>query len=205
MPAFQVIAWRAGFFCSECMGAVPLNAVAPRLSCSHCQSSVDAEEPIRTLAHVFLTWGPPLRWPLGERKAKLWNDLRAEGEARVAVCRSCQSPLDNVDLGRPGQIAPSIACRACGESMTVRAADDLVRSLESHTKLILGEVLASAGPPAAAGAILCACLQCGGSLSVDGTKRVVVCGYCQASNFISDALWLRMHPALKKQWIYLCQ
>jgi hypothetical protein len=30
-------------------------------------------------------------------------------------------------------------------------------------------------------------------------------GYCQASNFISDAPWLRLHPAQKKQWIYLCQ
>jgi hypothetical protein len=33
----------------------------------------------------------------------------------------------------------------------------------------------------------------------------VTCGYCQSSNFISDALWLRMHPAQKRQWIYLCR
>jgi hypothetical protein len=69
-------------------------------------------------------------------------------------------------------------------------------------RLILGEMGASeaaAGPQA----VLCPCLQCGGGLRVDGKSRVVTCGYCQSPNFIADALWLRMHPAHKKQWIYL--
>ncbi|MBU1240215.1 hypothetical protein KKF84_08640, partial [Myxococcota bacterium] len=38
------------------------------------------------------------------------------------------------------------------------------------------------------------CPQCAGSLTVDGTTRNVECNYCNNVSFLSDEIWLRLHP-----------
>jgi DNA-directed RNA polymerase subunit RPC12/RpoP len=206
VPSFPVVAWRVGFICPECMGPVPLNAIAPRVQCAHCQSSIDTAKQLEWLSKVFGFWGPPNSWKRGElQKNNAVSGMHSEGDLRVAVCRSCQAPLDSDDVGA-AIVASStgVACRGCGESTAVRVADDTVKAILSATRIVLGEASTDAGAPAPVQPVLFACLQCGGGLTVDGSKRIVTCGYCQSSNFISDALWLRMHPAQKRQWIYFC-
>ena len=39
------------------------------------------------------------------------------------------------------------------------------------------------------------CLSCGGALKVDGGSRTPKCDHCGNSNYLPDALWLRLHPA----------
>ncbi len=49
--------------------------------------------------------------------------------------------------------------------------------------------------------ILFSCLSCGGALSVDGSNRILECGYCKNSSYIPDALWLKFHPvSMVKRW-----
>ncbi len=203
MATFSVVAWRAGFFCSECMGPTPLNAVVSRMQCAHCLSSIDVMEQIRRLSKVFGSWGPPSLWSTGTLRTDQHVDgMRTEADVRVAVCRACQAPFESEDVAAASMSSSGVACRGCGERAAVRFADDLVQFVTPSARLVIGEADASAGSRAPVPSVLCACLQCGAALAVDGTKRVVACTYCQSSNFISDALWLRMHPAHKKQWVY---
>ena len=203
MPAFTVVAWRVGFSCPECMGPVPLNAIAETVQCAHCMSNVAARPQLDSLSTDFDRWGPPEKWRSGELHANVnvGNGTRTEADVRVAVCRACQVPIDGDDVAAALATSTGVACRGCGQVTAVRLADALVRYVLSSARLVLGEAPAVAGPPTAVQAVLCACLDCGAGLSVDGTQRIVVCTYCNSSNFISDALWLRMHPAHKKQWI----
>jgi predicted RNA-binding Zn-ribbon protein involved in translation (DUF1610 family) len=49
--------------------------------------------------------------------------------------------------------------------------------------------------------ILFSCLACGGSLTADGTTRILECTYCKNSSYIPDALWLKFHPVSRvKRW-----
>lgn len=49
--------------------------------------------------------------------------------------------------------------------------------------------------------VLFSCLSCGGSLSVDGSSRILECTYCKSSSYIPDGLWLKFHPvSMVKRW-----
>jgi hypothetical protein len=49
--------------------------------------------------------------------------------------------------------------------------------------------------------VLFSCLACGGSLTVDGTTRILACTYCKNSSYIPDALWMKFHPVSRvKRW-----
>jgi hypothetical protein len=150
VPSFPVVAWRVGFICPECMGPVPLNAIAPRVQCAHCQSSIDTAKQLEWLSKVFGFWGPPNSWKRGELQMNnAVSGMHSEGDLRVAVCRSCQVPLDSDDVGA-AIVASStgVACRGCGESTAVRLADDAVKAILSATRIVLGEAGADAGAPA---------------------------------------------------------
>jgi len=51
-----------------------------------------------------------------------------------------------------------------------------------------------------AGSVLFSCLGCGAALKVDArTPRLLACQYCEATSYLPDALWLRLHPAQRKR------
>ncbi|MBD3191768.1 MAG: hypothetical protein GF308_14060 [Candidatus Heimdallarchaeota archaeon] len=55
--------------------------------------------------------------------------------------------------------------------------------------------------PAISGGVGITCPKCGGSLIIDGTERLVLCEYCGLNVYLSDDLWLRLHPVLvKSEW-----
>lgn len=52
--------------------------------------------------------------------------------------------------------------------------------------------------------VLFSCLGCGAPLDVDATvPRILRCRFCDATSYIPDALWLRMHPAQRKRPFYV--
>jgi predicted RNA-binding Zn-ribbon protein involved in translation (DUF1610 family) len=103
-----------------------------------------------------------------------------------------------------------VACGACSEPLTVRLFPHGDASIETHpNKLtlathVIGEdptLLAATTPaangvaaPAAARPVVLPCPACGASLRVDGTTRLVPCGYCKTDAYLPDDLWRALHP-----------
>lgn len=49
--------------------------------------------------------------------------------------------------------------------------------------------------------VLFSCLSCGAGLPFKGDSRFINCTYCQNTNYIPDALWLKFHPVAKvRRW-----
>jgi DNA-directed RNA polymerase subunit RPC12/RpoP len=199
------VALRLGMVCPDCMGPVPLNGIAKTVLCHHCQALVDSEPPLRWFAEklIAMFWKDPRNWSKSEMLTNVTvSGTRTDGIRRDPACGPCGAALAKDEIHAALAAGKGIACPACAEVATVREADDFVRSIVPHARALVGEAIATelrvSEQP-----ILFSCLQCGGGLAVDGTKRVVVCTYCRASSFIPDSLWLRMHPAARRQWFFV--
>jgi hypothetical protein len=86
---------------------------------------------------------------------------------------------------------------------TPRATDALIERVFPGTRGVIGETDGGDPTAALASTLVTSCMSCGGGLKVDGSSRVVECSFCHDSNFLGDALWLRLHPALKRRWLTL--
>jgi Zn finger protein HypA/HybF involved in hydrogenase expression len=172
------VAVRIAMKCPECLGPVPLNRVSSVGFCHHCQSTLDLEAVWPTSLFSRIWTEAPATWSVGKR------DFNSNVSLPLAV-----------DVERVAE-PPAGA--------TARLPDSLVRRVFPRAVCIYGE--SAGGDPASQALdkpLLFACLECGAKLAVDGTKRVVTCDHCTGANYLSDAMWLRMHPALKRQWFVL--
>lgn len=175
VPLSAFVAVRLGAACSECMGAVPIKRLEPRAHCHHCLSTV--EVPWREDLFGLSWMRAPRSWPVGEHDHSSNVALKVRLEAK----RVAAAPDG----------APS------------READVFVKWLFPDATAIFGETESIDPRPEPVSALVTACLSCGAGLKVDGSDRVVECDHCSASNFLSDALWLRLHPVVRLGWLVI--
>jgi hypothetical protein len=170
----EFVAVRLGMQCPDCMGPLPLNRIDPKALCHHCLSTLDLDWPTNLFARGWVA--SPRTWAIGKRD----------------FCANVSLPF-KMDVERVGGVPAA---------SSERPADALVTRVFPDARHVHNE--ASGGDPGApVEALVCACLSCGAGLKVDGTSRVVACKYCNDTSFLPDALWLRLHPALKRRWFVI--
>ena len=175
-PAF--VAVRIAMKCPECLGPVPLNRVSAVGFCHHCQSRLELDSTWPTNVFAKSWTQSPAQWPIGKR------DQSSNVSLQLAL-----------EVERLPEVPPNAHART---------ADALAQRVFPGISRLYGEALE--GDPTTRPIdqpLLFACLECGAKLRVDGTARVVTCEHCQSATYLSDAMWLRMHPALKRQWFVL--
>lgn len=120
--------------------------------------------------------------------------------ARTVPRCGCGASLDPIALA-----SGSAFCPACGKQVHVRPPPPFIARSFPGIACVVGEVQIAEddGQVVAAKPIMFACMNCGAPLRVDGTNRIVDCGSCDVPNFIPDALWLRLHPAKKREPFWL--
>jgi len=196
------VAIRGAIRCSECMGPVPMNGIAPAVLCHHCQSTVDTRAALLYLNKLFVDfWGHPSTWTQDQEGTSI-DGMRFDAALRSPECNDCRTPFEPADVSAALAAGTGVTCRRCASVAAARHTDPFAQSFVPGSTVVVSEAIGT-DLTAAAQPILFACLECGGKLPVDGTKRVVTCTYCKSSSFIPDALWLRMHPAAKRRWFYV--
>lgn len=98
-----------------------------------------------------------------------------------------------------------VRCPECGSESPVYPAPEWFREAVPGASLIAG-----AWPEGESGPepddekpkpVAYSCPQCGGSLMIDGEKRLIECQYCSTNIYLPDDLWLTMHPVkTKTRW-----
>jgi DNA-directed RNA polymerase subunit RPC12/RpoP/uncharacterized protein YbdZ (MbtH family) len=188
--------------CSRCGSPLPLNALVPRLACPACSASneLDDEFWLAVLGDddlgtcTILTSG---------REISL--DVAKTGPA----CTTCGAAIPAKDALAAAD-AGSVACTACAARTLVRVPPPAF--VLSGIALLVGEdemqIPASgatlAVQRAVAQPVAFNCPTCGGVLQVDGSARVVKCGYCQGAAYLPDGLWHVFHPVpVTRPWYLL--
>ncbi len=185
--------------CPHCGNPVMVNALTERIHCPSC---------LKDRPYAYSAWEDLLEnlWSLrpdtdtgqGGNITQLgvnWHLMYARFDP---YCYACKHDFDmEAVLASPSPYA----CPGCGEPWHHRPAPPeareampgLVHLVAEHPGQIPG-VESEASAPNGGKPILFACMGCGGALEVDGSERVITCRYCDASNYLPDDLWLRMHP-----------
>lgn len=221
---FVVARVRITLECPECGAPAPVNGIVPHVLCGSCQAVIDVERAVgwanvftytagepcaehlvrsssvpRPAMAYFLALGP------GATLRRKWRDVLVELDAEPLACPSCRQPLDADALGREALAEGARVdafCPSCGSAIPIRA------PAPEEKAWIDEQLLAVACETAPRGdlrepkgeTILFSCLGCGGATGCDATTpRIVKCQYCQATSYVPDALWLRLHPAQRKR------
>ncbi len=212
--------------CPECASAIPVNGIADQVLCGACQAVVRLEgnlswERILTyqsgegcMEHNILVNSSKKKamqyfLAFGKKGGALYRKHRGillEIDAEPPRCHACGEGIAVqrlADAVTEAGLGAKVFCGACGERFPLRMA----RGQDPHT--IHPNVWAIAGETALKGdlseptsdeTVLFSCMGCGAPLSIDGSSpRIMKCGFCPATNYLPDALWLRLHPAQRKR------
>ncbi|HEX5871600.1 MAG TPA: hypothetical protein VFY65_14335, partial [Longimicrobium sp.] len=189
--------------CSACGSPLPLNAMVPRISCAACGARNELDDEFWTGI-------------LGEDDLSTSTVITASREVALEVSRPSAPACAACGAGIPPESAlaaadaGAVACPGCGARTLLRVPG--TSWVLSGFRLLVGEdelQLPASGatvdaPRAAALPIAFNCPTCGGVLQVDGSKRVVQCGYCSGSAYLPDDLWHVFHPIpVTRRWYLL--
>ena len=193
-----------GIKCPKCDAPVPLNGPWEVAHCDRCQADI-------RVPHDYWTD------MIGDIISDVKNELgKGEGThsnifgifnttllyARLQpYCYECKEDFEPAEK----ETEPYVhTCKKCGREIPVMPAPKWLRKGCKPVKLIVNAELqgkADDDKAAASEPIFFNCLKCGGALEVDGTERLVPCGFCGVKVYLPDDLWLRMHPAkIKERW-----
>jgi hypothetical protein len=182
--------------CEACRTPMPVNGIVPWVRCHGCEQVRQLDAGFWTSAMEPDYFGEALGFENGEGRQVTsmgHPEYRLSYGRRIPRCQKCKGP--DLDLSTLGNFLPRgrCFCPACGNSINVRPADDLCRAINPRAQFVVHETFGEA-PATGAASPLFPCLGCGAGISADGSSRTVVCGRCQAQNFVPDALWRQLRP-----------
>jgi hypothetical protein len=185
-------------------------AVSMSVTCNHCSQPVPLNGPTQ-LAHCDNCMKDS---PLGRQFEELC--LAAEGSQQLgsayntnlfksaaAQCSKCDQdvPIDQY-LGHHGATT-TIPCPSCGTGLPTFPCPAWLKEELPMALQVFGGDAETANKQAGmalqaadkAQPIVMACPNCGGGLKVGAdAERTTTCHFCQASVFLPDELWKRLHP-----------
>lgn len=202
LKSMTAYAFRISLECPHCRGGVPVNGFTHEVLCTGCLKSIPLPQ---------AWWDTLLPMDKVEKALKGSPDLVNHSHFlsgmresldygnRTCSCQGCQSPLGDPWIKKAAETEGG-PCPGCKDFIRVRKASELVRSLIAEAEWVVHE-----GPTGSelekeldrvAQPIIFGCLSCGAALPVDGSTRTPKCGHCSNENYLPDALWLRLHPAV---------
>lgn len=184
--------------CEHCGAPIPVNGPARVVHCANCLR----DTPIPSLpshlceaaggSHLLgvgSSWrtfdAPEPQCSKCQRGVPIGQYLPYHGATTTLACPFCNAPLPTFPV-------PSWLRALLPTAVQVFGADPGVANAEAGLDLRLNQ--ARSQP------VVMACPNCGGGLSIDeDSPRTVPCEYCNASVFLPDDLWRRMHPVKTMQ------
>lgn len=211
--------------CPECASPIPVNGLVPQVLCGACQAVVELTGDLawkrvlrygrgeKCMEHGILMNNEgvaALDYFLafrkrGQRLYRRYEGILLEVDDQPPLCHGCGEELDPTSLveevRKEGKDADAF-CPGCGDALPIRAPGRWDRLAQRKVVAIVGETAprGDLGEPETDEAILFSCLGCGAALKVDASSpRLLACEYCEATSYLPDALWLRLHPAQRKR------
>lgn len=226
-----VVRIRVTLDCPECASPIPVNGVVPTVLCHGCHTVVELEGELgwdkittyakgegRLVSGSFRIAGEiraldyllMFRQRTGrpQRLYRSHQGILLEVDERPPKCLECGHGLDAATLLKEAykEQEPKAFCGQCGTPVPLRRPEQEHQWIHPTIAAIVNETALQGDltEPQAGAPVLFACLGCGASLEIDGTApRISTCKYCDATSYLPDALWLRLHPAQRKRAFHL--
>ncbi|HEX6040635.1 HEAT repeat domain-containing protein [Longimicrobium sp.] len=189
--------------CGKCGSPLPLNAMVPRLACPACSAENELSDAFWTAV-------------LGDSSLSTCTIITEGRTVAMEVGRGADPECATCGATIPAREAMAgaeqgfVACGNCAARVRVRVPPKAW--VLSGFRLLVGEdemQIPAEGETlpvsrGAMGPVAFNCPNCAGVLQVDGSARVVKCGYCAGSAYLPDDLWHVFHPvAVARPWYLL--
>lgn len=197
-PTPEMVAIEVLGKCDHCGGPLPVNLPVDALECPGCQR-------MNVLGPAF--WAPPL----GEARRVATSygyDVQEVGRHDAVTnfvewrchrarftCPECQAEAVL------SEDATALECQACGWRRAVEKTPDWMRQIDGNAVGFVSDAPREEAEHAKATMSAMKCINCGASMTVDGSSRKVDCEYCSTANILSDSVWSVFHPPrVKQRW-----
>lgn len=189
--------------CQKCGQPVHVNALVDELQCKGCHTPLKLSwTRWKSLLEDAFDEVPDYELGRGGRSQSFSGD----GNTNLLYvhfnpyCFDCKEDFDMDEVAAAGK--DEVTCKKCYKQWHVRPLPAELESQFPGVELILAEdeKLLSGGEahdgeaPNGGKPIVFQCPSCSGALRVDGSDRVIDCQYCNASVYLPDDLWFRLHP-----------
>lgn len=193
--------FRISLDCPHCRAGVPVNGFSEEVLCSNCLRSIPLgldwwkEHLDRETLRAAMRCEPGTANTVSSLGGM---NEKVDSGNRMPRCQDCKTEFEQADIIAASEVG-GLNCKGCKAYVSVRKATPLALQLIPEAEFLvnesgLGNDLAG-DKSAIADPVLFACMACGGTLDVDGKDRAPKCQHCGRSNYLPDALWLRLHPA----------
>ena len=214
---FLCVEIRLAVICDSCNHAIPVNGVVSKVKCNQCQEITKLSGRLRW--SEILNYQNPkinifeatLNHKPGKGDYGAWSPVKLNTKRIWPVCHNCKNEYDKETVVKASKSENNLHCQKCNTLITIQKPPPLLKEPFSVTRYIIGgtaqeietnsEKINSSSKNAKP--VVMACMSCGGTLIIDGTKRLVECKFCQSSNYLPDGLWLSLHPASKRNAWYV--
>ncbi len=188
------VAMRMSVTCDHCAAPVPINGPSQLAHCDNCMK----DTPLRRIHKELVLAGEGMQQMGSSYSTATFSGADPQ-------CSTCDAaiPLEQ-HLNHVGATT-TIPCPACGTGCPTYPAPSWLRALLPTALQVFGgdsqttsdqagleaEIAVQSPQP-----VVMSCPSCSGGLTI-GTdnERTTSCPYCQASVFLPDELWKRLHPA----------
>lgn len=188
--------------CQHCGAGLPLNGPVAEPICVACnqQNSFDEDLWTRLLIRPYMSYESnegELAWAHDSVKLQHGN-WRAE----LPACPGCRAPLpEDLINGQTVEAPLTFPCPACQHANTAAPVPEWVTQFAPRAvRMYNAETVSTASGAVAvndeaAKPVLFACAQCGANLKITAeAERTITCEFCQASIYLPDGLWRKLHP-----------
>jgi DNA-directed RNA polymerase subunit RPC12/RpoP len=191
---------RISLDCIECRAPIPVGAIVPGARCHTCGFDVPLD-----WIDWFILFGMHVAEVdagglLGAKVINL-GDLHSHVEysGTPPRCSRCDHVFDGLDELASAASTGGFSCPSCTQRVPVRLGDAFTaEGVHPGVACVVGE---ASRPPLPKVSITC--VNCGAPLSADGSERSVPCDYCRETSYLSDALWLHLHPEHAPRWLWV--
>jgi len=203
--------------CDSCDHVNPVNGVVSKVKCNKCQDITKLSGRLRW--PEILNYQNPkinvfaatLKHKPGKGDYGAWNPVKLNTKRIWPVCPNCKNEYDKKTVVTNVKEEKDLQCQKCNTVMSIHKSPSILTNSFRFTRRIIGASVHESktnfeqelSNKAKIKPIVMACMACGGTLTIDGTKRLAVCKFCQSSNYLPDDLWLSLHPAPKREPWYV--
>ncbi len=200
---------KLGVICEHCNNAIPVNGFIEEVKCAQCNETTLLSGKLRW-AEILNYQNPSIdifsatkKHKPGEGDYGAWQPVKLKTFRKWPACSHCKNPYTADEMENAVENNGHLVCTKCTTSYQMKPAPEFIKNVFSEVlysvdKLppntdVSGNDILSSAP------VVMACMSCGGSLSIDGTSRLVPCKFCSSNNYLPDGLWFALHPQPKME------
>lgn len=204
---------RVGVLCERCNNVIPVNGFVEEVKCGKCMETTQLSGRLKW-SEILNYHNPGIdvfsatkKHKQGEGDYGAWQPVKLKTWRKWPACR-CSHEFNEKEVETAVNNTGEITCTECKAVTVLKPVPGFIQKqfpqvLFSVDELPHGMSQAD-GKINGLAPVVMKCMSCGGTLSVDGSVRLVPCKFCSSSNYLPDDLWLALHPQpVMKDWYIL--